>query len=164
MECSRQEHWQGLPFPSPGDLPDTGIEPGSPALQADSSLSQRPGKPNVKLRIVLIRGSRSQGVGLIRGKGSLVRREGGGRRGALGQDEGAESGRLGVVGEEPWGVLLPGSEEGGERNGRRWGWVGGRGVRRRQRASRTRTSRASSTHDSSELKARGSEGDIEAEG
>ena len=61
-----------MPFPSPGDLPDTGIEPRSPALQADSSLSQRPGKPNVKLRIVLIRGSRSQGVGLIRGKGSLV--------------------------------------------------------------------------------------------
>ena len=33
---SRQEYWSGLPFPSPGDLPDTGIELGSPALQADS--------------------------------------------------------------------------------------------------------------------------------
>ena len=33
---SRQEHCNGLPFPSPGDLPDPGIEPGSPALQADS--------------------------------------------------------------------------------------------------------------------------------
>lgn len=55
-------------------------------------------------------------------------------------------------------------KEGRERNGRRWGWVGIRGVRKRQRASRTRTSRASSTHDSSELKARGSEGDTEAEG
>ena len=32
----RQEHWSGLPFPSPGDLPDPGIKPGSPALQADS--------------------------------------------------------------------------------------------------------------------------------
>jgi len=32
---SRQEHWSGLPFLSPGDLPDTGIEPRSPALQAD---------------------------------------------------------------------------------------------------------------------------------
>ena len=32
----RQEYWSGLPFPSPGDLPDPGIEPGSPALQADS--------------------------------------------------------------------------------------------------------------------------------
>ena len=35
MEFSRQEYWSGLPFPSPGDLPDPGIEPGSPALQAD---------------------------------------------------------------------------------------------------------------------------------
>ena len=36
MEFSRQEYWSGLPFPFPGDLPDPGIEPGSPALQADS--------------------------------------------------------------------------------------------------------------------------------
>ena len=36
MEFSRQDYWSGLPFPSPGDLPDPGIEPGSPALQADS--------------------------------------------------------------------------------------------------------------------------------
>ena len=35
---SRQEYWNGLPFPFPGDLPDTGIEPESPALQADSFL------------------------------------------------------------------------------------------------------------------------------
>ena len=35
---SRQECWSGLPFPFPGDLPDPGIEPGSPALQADSLL------------------------------------------------------------------------------------------------------------------------------
>ena len=35
MEFSRQEHWGGLPFPSSGDLPDPGIESGSPALQAD---------------------------------------------------------------------------------------------------------------------------------
>ena len=33
---SRQEYWSGLPFPSPGDLPNPGTEPGSPALQADS--------------------------------------------------------------------------------------------------------------------------------
>ena len=33
---SRQEYWSGLPFPSPGDLPNPGIEPGSPTLQADS--------------------------------------------------------------------------------------------------------------------------------
>ena len=36
MGFSRQEYWSGLPFPSPGDLPDPGIEPGPPALQVDS--------------------------------------------------------------------------------------------------------------------------------
>ena len=40
MGFSRQECWCGLPFPSPGDLPDPGIEPGSPALQADALLSE----------------------------------------------------------------------------------------------------------------------------
>ena len=45
MGFSRQEYWSGLPFTSPGDLPNTGIEPRSPALQADSLLSERPGKP-----------------------------------------------------------------------------------------------------------------------
>ena len=44
MEFSRQKYWSGLPFPSPGDLPDPGIEPGPPALQADSLPSQPPGK------------------------------------------------------------------------------------------------------------------------
>ena len=38
--------WSGLPFPSLGDLPDPGIEPRSPALQADSLLSEPPGKPH----------------------------------------------------------------------------------------------------------------------
>ena len=38
MGFSRQEYWSGLPFPSPGDLPDPGIEAGSPALEADTSL------------------------------------------------------------------------------------------------------------------------------
>ena len=38
----RQEHWSGLPFPSPGDLPSPGIESGSPALQADALLSEPP--------------------------------------------------------------------------------------------------------------------------
>ena len=42
---SMQECWSGLPFPSPGNLPDPGIEPGSPALQADALLSEPPGKP-----------------------------------------------------------------------------------------------------------------------
>ena len=45
MEFSRQEYWSGLPFPSPGDLPKLGIEPGSPALQADALPSEPPGKP-----------------------------------------------------------------------------------------------------------------------
>ena len=38
---SRQEYWSGLPFPSPGDLPNPGIEPGSPALKADTLTSER---------------------------------------------------------------------------------------------------------------------------
>ena len=48
MELSRQEYWSGLPFPSPGDLPDPGTEPRSPwppTLQADALSSERPGKP-----------------------------------------------------------------------------------------------------------------------
>ena len=40
MEFSSQEYWNGLPFPSPGDLPDPGIEPRSPALRADTLLSE----------------------------------------------------------------------------------------------------------------------------
>ena len=45
MEFSRQEYWSGLPFPSPGDPPDPGIEPRSLALQADSLPSELPVKP-----------------------------------------------------------------------------------------------------------------------
>ena len=55
MDCSlpgssvlgfpRQGYWSGLPFLSPGDLPDPGIKPVSPALQADSLLPEPPGKP-----------------------------------------------------------------------------------------------------------------------
>ena len=40
----QQEYWSGLSFPSPGDLPDPGIKPGSPALQKDSLSSEPPGK------------------------------------------------------------------------------------------------------------------------
>ena len=47
-EFSRQEYWGGLPFPSPGDLPDPGIRPRSPALQADSLLSEPPEKSYFK--------------------------------------------------------------------------------------------------------------------
>ena len=41
----RARYWSGLPFPSPGDFPDPGIEPGSPALEADALTSEPPGKP-----------------------------------------------------------------------------------------------------------------------
>ena len=46
MEFSRQEYWSGVPFPSPEDLPNPGIKPGSPTLQADALLSEPPGKPS----------------------------------------------------------------------------------------------------------------------
>ena len=45
MGFSRKEYWSGLPFPSPGDLPNPGIESGSPTLQADALTSEPPGKP-----------------------------------------------------------------------------------------------------------------------
>ena len=45
MEFSRQEYWSGQPFPPPGDLPDPGVEPRSPALQADALRSEPPGEP-----------------------------------------------------------------------------------------------------------------------
>ena len=47
MGFFRQEYWSGLPFPSSGDLPDPGIEPGSPSLQADYHLGHQ-GIPNVE--------------------------------------------------------------------------------------------------------------------
>ena len=58
MEFSRQEYWSGLPFPSPGDLPNPGIEPGSPALQADSLLSEPPGKFHAKMGTIKDRNGR----------------------------------------------------------------------------------------------------------
>ena len=57
MGFSRQEYWGGLPFPSPGEFPDPGIEPRSPALQVDSL----PSEPLGKL----------QGTGLVHGKPDL---------------------------------------------------------------------------------------------
>ena len=47
MEFSRQEYWRGLSFLSPGDLPDPGIEPRSPTLQADALPSDHQGSPQV---------------------------------------------------------------------------------------------------------------------
>ena len=48
MGFSRQEYWSGLPFPSPGDLPDPGMEPRPPTLQADSLPSEPPGSSQEK--------------------------------------------------------------------------------------------------------------------
>ena len=49
MEFFQQEYWSGLPFPSPGDLPDPGVEPRScRSLQADSLLSEPPGNPQLE--------------------------------------------------------------------------------------------------------------------
>ena len=52
---SRQEYWSGLSFPSPGDLPDPGIESRAPALQADFLPSEPPGKPHTCLYILKLR-------------------------------------------------------------------------------------------------------------
>ena len=49
MGFSIQEYWSGLPYPPPGDLPHPGIEPGSPALQADTLYSEPSGKPQAQL-------------------------------------------------------------------------------------------------------------------
>ena len=51
MEFSRQEYWSGLPFPSPGDLPDLEIETRSPTLQTDSLLSELPGKALLTIKL-----------------------------------------------------------------------------------------------------------------
>ena len=55
MEFSRQEYWRGVPFPSPGEIPNPGINPRSPALQADSLPSEPPEKPKVGKITKLIR-------------------------------------------------------------------------------------------------------------
>ena len=62
MGFSRQEYWSGLSFPSPGDLPNPGIEPGSPALRADALTSESPGKPNYDFcsQLILIRNTKEK--------------------------------------------------------------------------------------------------------
>ena len=47
MELSRPEHWSGEPFPSPGDLPNSGVEPRSPTLQVDSLPAEPQGKTKI---------------------------------------------------------------------------------------------------------------------
>ena len=51
MGFSKQAYWSGLPFPSPGDLPNPGIEPRFPALQADSLPTELHGKPKIALKV-----------------------------------------------------------------------------------------------------------------
>ena len=51
---SRQEHWSGLPFPSPGDPPNPGIKPGSPALQAEALPSPKSLNPHSELTSMLL--------------------------------------------------------------------------------------------------------------
>ena len=52
MECSRPEYWSGETFPSPEDLPNPGIEPRSPTLQADSLPAEPQGKPSASKDII----------------------------------------------------------------------------------------------------------------
>ena len=61
VEFSKQEYWSGLPFPSPGDLPNPGIEPRSPSLQADTLPSEPPGKPKGQHRCWILKRKRLQG-------------------------------------------------------------------------------------------------------
>ena len=53
MGFPRQEHWTGLPFPSPGDLPNPGIEPASPTLEGTFFTTKPPGKPNTTVAILI---------------------------------------------------------------------------------------------------------------
>ena len=69
---SKQGYWSGLPFPSPGDLPDSGIEPRSPTLQPDALISAPPGKP-LNTRIQVLTSKISKG-----GKEARLKEEGGG--------------------------------------------------------------------------------------
>ena len=62
MGFCRQDCWSGLPFPSPGDLPGPGIEPGSPALQADALPSKPPGKRYEDIKFVNLYKIRQTGL------------------------------------------------------------------------------------------------------
>ena len=54
MGFSRQGYWSALPFPSPGDLPDPGVEPASPALASRFFTTERPGKPQKNTYIIIL--------------------------------------------------------------------------------------------------------------
>ena len=65
MGFSGQGYWSGLPFPSPQDLPDPGLEPRSPALQADASPSEPLGKPNSVVGVITGEGRQGEGMKFI---------------------------------------------------------------------------------------------------
>ena len=65
MEFSRQEYWSGLPFPSPGDLPNPGIKPGSPTSQADTLPSEPPGGSDNEILFSLKKKKKTEGNGAI---------------------------------------------------------------------------------------------------
>ena len=82
MGFSRQEYWSGLPFPSPGDLPNPGIELRSPTLQADALTSAPPGKPlNTRIQVLTAKISREERKPGGRKKGEEAGK--GGERGGL---------------------------------------------------------------------------------
>ena len=60
-----EKYWSGLPFPSPGDLPDPGIEPRSPAFQADTLTSEPPGKPTEERGILSRASKRIETMNLV---------------------------------------------------------------------------------------------------
>ena len=68
MGFTRQEYWSGLPFPSPGDLLNPGIEPRSLALQTDSSESEPQGKPPKKDSFIVLPGKEGQGALTLKSK------------------------------------------------------------------------------------------------
>ena len=76
MGFSRHEYWSRLPFPSPGDLPRPGIEPRSPALQADPLLSEPPGKPLLTVKDLLYSTGNSTQYSVITDMGKESKKEG----------------------------------------------------------------------------------------
>ena len=70
MGFLRQEYWSGLPFPSPGDLSDPGIEPVSPALAGGFFTAEPPGKPSESVELMQIKWGRVLGIESLLFKGA----------------------------------------------------------------------------------------------